>query len=136
MVMEKRMSDLNQRAAQWVASRDTGLSSMCLWATMMGVKPRDISHPRDGADLGRCVRLLEAIPEWRVRLGEMASVSPYWAALVPEWDRLAEILAQETAGTGIKGSTYKAMRELFDPIEAQDRSIIRLGNGDAMSFGA
>jgi hypothetical protein len=135
--MEMReMNEVEKRAAQWVVSRDTGLSSMCLWATMMGVKPGDNSHPRDGADLGRCVRLLSVVPEWKGRLPEMGSLSEYWAALIPHWDHLADILAKELAGTGGKGSTYKAMREILDPIETKDRSVIRLGNGVSMSFGS
>ena len=129
------MDDFEKRAAQWVVGRDTGLSSMCLWAVMMGVKPGDISHPRDGADLGRCARLLAAVPEWRPRLPEMATVSEYWAALVPEWERLSTILAKELAG-GAKGSTYKAMRALFDPIDAKDRSFVRLSENMTMRFGS
>lgn len=130
------METVEKRAAQWVVSRDTGLSSLCLWAVMMGVTPGDNSHPRDGADLGRCVRLLKAVPEWKWRLHEMAPLSPYWAALVPEWDRLASILEKELDGSGGKGSTYKAMRAVFDPIEAKDRSVVRLGEGVSMSFGS
>lgn len=129
------MDSLEKRAAQWVVGRDTGLSSLCLWAVMMGVKPSDKSHPRDGADLGRCVRLLAAVPEWKSRLSEMGAVSDYWAALVPEWERLTLILADELAG-GKRGATYEAMRKIFDPIETNDRSVIRLGNGVTMHFGS
>lgn len=129
------MDDIEKRAAQWVVGRDTGLSSVCLWATMMDVKPRDRSHPSDGGDLGRCVRLLEAVPEWKPRLHEMTAVSEYWAALVPEWDRLASILAEELAGDA-NGNTYKAMRAIFEPIEAKDRSFVRLSENVSMRFGA
>lgn len=126
---------IEKRAAQWIVGNDTGMSSTAIWAVMMGVKPNRHSHPSDGGDLGRCVRLFEAVPEWKPRLSEMAPLSPYWAALVPEWDRLAAILAKELAG-GPRGSTYKAMRALLDPVGKQDRSVVRLGAGMSIRFGA
>jgi hypothetical protein len=78
------------RAIRWATGRnDTGLSSNALCAAMMGVKPADNSYPHDRGDFGRCVRLLEAIPEWRSDLSPAASIlGPYWRALINKWNEI------------------------------------------------
>lgn len=118
------MASISDRANQWICGSDTGSSSKCLWAVMMGATPdRWKSHPHDGSDLGRCLRLLALIPEWRPRIGEMASVSPYWAVLVENWAKL------EAAAISDPSGIYKMMRGLLDPIEKADRNVVRFGSG-------
>lgn len=123
------MSEISERANAWIVSRDTGASSKALWAVMMGQKS-DGSYPHDGSDIGRCFRLLDAVPEWRARLPEMAAVSAYWAALVKNWDEL-EGLHREPGP-----ALYRRMRQLLDPIEKADPRVIRMGNGITMRFGS
>lgn len=81
-----RWTDTDRRAFAWLFGPTTGLSAECLWRTMMGVPepdgPRCRYHPLDEADRGRCMALLEAVPEWRERLSEMRAVSPEWDAAV------------------------------------------------------
>src|ERR1035441_7297858 len=56
---------------------DTGLSSetMCLYF-ISGRAPERLRgfsgpcYPLDPSDLGRCLRLLDVVPEWRARLAE------------------------------------------------------------------
>jgi hypothetical protein len=74
-------------AMEWIVGRDRGLSSEAIWARMMGV-PGQTYHPHDAGDFGRCARLLDAVPEWRPRMGNMAALSPEWKALVDIWDEL------------------------------------------------
>lgn len=62
------------RALEWLFSDDTGASSKTLCAHMLGVKGVHNSIPSDAADRGRCIRLLQAIPEWKDRLDEMAEL--------------------------------------------------------------
>lgn len=119
-----------ERANAWMAGRDTGSSSKAIWAVMMGEKPGRFAYPSDGADLGRCIRLLDMIPEWRDRLGEMAAVSAYWAALVPEWPRLEALHAQDDSA-----AVYEAMKTILNPIEDRDPGIIRMGKGVSLRFG-
>jgi hypothetical protein len=121
------MSGIIERAHAWIVGRDTGSSSEAIWAVMMGMKPDWDSHPHDGDDLGRCLRLLDLIPEWKLRLGEMAVVYPYWAALVEHWDELAAH-AQDR-------HVYDRMRKILDPIEAKDCNVVRMGTGISMRFG-
>lgn len=80
------MTDRERRSA-WVSLHDSGASSKCIADVMCGASPGG-SYPLDGADFGRCERLLMLYPEWRARLPEMAAVNREWAALVARWDEI------------------------------------------------
>src|SRR4051812_16275735 len=61
-------------ALRWLLSDDTGTSSKTLCAHMLGIDTlRYQSPPSDRADRGRCIRLLQLIPEWQARLDELAT---------------------------------------------------------------
>ena len=60
---------IEQRALFWALSGDTGVSSETLCAFMTNnQRGRYSSPPSDASDRGRCIRLLELIPEWIERL--------------------------------------------------------------------
>lgn len=59
------------RALTWLMGDDTGISSKALCAHMLGVTNNRMDPPSDAADRGRCIRLLQLIPEWQPRLMEM-----------------------------------------------------------------
>lgn len=124
------ISSIEERANRWRESGDTGASSKTIWGVMMGLPYRHASHPLDGDDLGRCIRLLERIPEWKPRLPEMAAVSPYWAALVENWADL-ERLAALTAPSPLR----LRMRNLLRPIEKADPNVFRLNEHLTIRFG-
>lgn len=64
---------IERRALRWaLTSGDTGISSEALCAFMLGIEGGRTTPPADAADRGRCIRLLELIPEWIPRLHEMA----------------------------------------------------------------
>jgi len=67
----------------------------------------------------------------------MVSVSPYWAALVPRWNEIAEALRADRAEPNLRKQTrcYELMRSILDPIEKSDRNVIRMGAGMTISFG-
>lgn len=65
-------ASIESRALFWALSGDTGNSSRTIAGHMTG-NPTE-SHmmpPSDADDRGRCIRLLELIPEWIARLPEM-----------------------------------------------------------------
>lgn len=65
---------VEQRALFWALSGDTGISSEAIARHMTGSGPGSkfgMQPPSDASDRGRCIRLLELIPEWLPRLGEM-----------------------------------------------------------------
>ena len=95
---------------------------------MMGVAAPSAEYPSDGDDLGRCLRLLDLIPEWKDRLKLMAGLSEYWHALVEHWDELAALHA--TGGRAV----YDRMRKILEPIEDKDRRFFRMGKGASARF--
>lgn len=62
---------VEQRALFWALSGDTGISSEAIAKHMTGNTPGRMMPPSDASDRGRCIRLLELIPEWIARLPEM-----------------------------------------------------------------
>jgi len=66
-----------RKIIDWATSDDTGSSSIALCRQMLGLPTGKygITAPFDSADRGRCIRLLNLIPEWWNRLDEMAKVS-------------------------------------------------------------
>lgn len=64
---------IERRALFWALSGDTGISSEAISAHMTDTPAGRFGYqpPSDSADRGRCIRLLELIPEWIPRLKEM-----------------------------------------------------------------
>lgn len=94
---ESMQPPLTLAQVEWAVSGAKGTSSLMLWSTLSGVEVRGFVPftPADSGDFGRCHRLLEQVPEWRPRLGEVAARYPAWAPLVACWD---ELTALYTAG--------------------------------------
>lgn len=115
-----------KRALQWVFGNDTGQSSMTIAAVMLNLPPASINRPSipyDAGDLGRCLRLLERLPEWRARLDEVASAFPQWRPLVENWTELERLYADEARDLAASGTaehrhrmdrTYHRINELID----------------------
>lgn len=81
------------KAMAWMADGQTGVSSQAIAFKMCGIPLRDFNTaPRDAGDFSRCHKLLERYPEWRLRLNEMTALGRDWAALVPVWNKLEEML--------------------------------------------
>lgn len=62
---------VERRALFWAMSGDTGISSEAICSHFTGNPVLRSSPPSDADDRGRCIRLLELIPEWLPRLDEM-----------------------------------------------------------------
>lgn len=111
---KKVANTIDRRALEWAISNDTGLSSEAICAHMLGLETEYARYPSDPADLGRCLRLLELIPEWKPRIKEMASYGPGWAGQIEVWDELNNTMANEVGIDWSKGKkapeTYKAMK--------------------------
>jgi GNAT superfamily N-acetyltransferase len=108
---------MDTAVANWLLGNDTGISSEAIVAYMEGATTsrRFGNHPHDPADLGRCIRLLAIAPDYRLRLSEMARVSPVWAALVAHWDELEALYnLPEVQRTGMARRCYDRMREIID----------------------
>lgn len=73
-----------KRALTWLMGSDTGISSKALCAHMLGVDIAAIDKrpPSDASDRGRCIRLLNLIPEWVPRLDELENLPDTWDSVV------------------------------------------------------
>lgn len=80
------------RAALWWNNGEHGRSSDTIWNIMMGNGHGNrIAHPIDPDDFKRCYKLLQAIPEWIPCIVELKELSPQWANLIANWDKLTEM---------------------------------------------
>lgn len=116
---------------QWLGGNDTGSSSKTIALTALGEKPNgaETRYPSDGADFGRCYRLLALCPGAQAGLDVLGrDGGPYWAALVSRWADIQKAYLAEIADPGRgKSETYKLMRSILDPVEATDPRIVRIG---------
>ncbi|HGN0867350.1 TPA: hypothetical protein ACKROV_000560 [Providencia alcalifaciens] len=97
----------------WLASDDTGASSKYMASILSGQFNVSHNYPWDPSDLGRCIRLLEAVPELESELHKMKACSPQWAAVVDNWDKWKGL---HKAGEGEK--LYQEMKSAYNSIEA------------------
>lgn len=111
----------NPDLVEWLQRGDRGVSSETIVEVLEGLPigtlvGRNTGRcPQDPSDFRRCVLLLRAVPSYRARLGELASVSPGWAALVEHWQELEDLLSEEIGPALVSGQaerTYQRMRAL------------------------
>lgn len=87
------------RAEAWLRNGDTGTSSQTIWQVLMRqtVARTHNNWPCDPSDFGRCHRLLQVMPTWRARLGEVAAAFPGtpWVKLIARWDEVELLYIQQ-----------------------------------------
>ncbi|MBS0918113.1 hypothetical protein [Providencia rettgeri] len=98
--------------AAWLASDDVGASSRYMASVLSGQFSATNRYPLDGADLGRCIRLLVAVPELASQLHEMKACSPQWSAVIDNWDKWKGLYE---AGEGKE--LYQEMKSAYKSIE-------------------
>ena len=84
----------------WMNSGDTGMSSKAIAFASVGVFGGYYGNcpPSDPADLGRCLRLLYAVPSASAGVDGLAERSPLWAALHEDWADLRALMVEECGG--------------------------------------
>ncbi|WP_285317114.1 hypothetical protein [Providencia rettgeri] len=95
--------------AAWLASDDVGASSRYMASVLSGQFSDPNHYPLDGADLGRCIRLLVAVPELASQLHKMKACSPQWSAVIDNWDKWKALYE---AGKGKK--LYQEMKLTYE----------------------
>lgn len=90
-------STIEQRATKWLRDGQVGASSRSIHDHMLGLTPKRgyFDHPHDPDDMNRCLLLLDLIPEWAPRMGEMAQHSHQWADRAAEWEPISEMFLRE-----------------------------------------
>lgn len=114
------MKTIEKRLIEWFVSGDTGLSSEAIAAHMSGAGSRKrMDYPSDPSDLGRCLRLLDKIPEWKDRIGEMSQYSPGWAGLVKNWDKISKSMEDEAGINWQKAKSAPITYDMMKLAEAE-----------------
>jgi hypothetical protein len=89
-----------ENANWWAVNGEHGISSKTMFNRLiygLNVRPLTNSYqgtPSDPDDFKRCYKLIQAVPQWKNRLGELKSLSPVWSKLVDNWDKLTEMYEQ------------------------------------------
>ncbi len=95
----------------WLVRDDTGASSKYMASILSGQFSVSHNYPWDPSDLGRCIRLLEAVPELESELHKMKACSPQWSAVVDNWDKWKDLYE---AGEGKK--LYQEMKLTYESL--------------------
>ena len=104
----------------WACSDEVGMSSVFMARRLSahaglrfpGHRIKDEpAHPYDPDDFGRCLGLLEAVPELRLHIAKMAEYGKVWAAYVEHWDELETLYKEESIGENAP-KLYARMKEL------------------------
>lgn len=109
---------MDKALLQWISGNDTGLSSKAIFAHFMELDtpPRNYA-PADPSDFGRCARLLELRPDWRLRISEMSKYSKDWAAISAHWEEVHNLMDGEVGIHWEKGEraikTFARMSEIY-----------------------
>ncbi|MGK0688754.1 hypothetical protein ACSFC0_25740 [Serratia marcescens] len=77
--------------ADWLASDDTGMSSLFMASKLTGMFEAEYAYPRDPADFGRCLRLIEAVPELESKIRDMSQHGKEWAVVAAHWYEWSEV---------------------------------------------
>ncbi len=119
------MLDEDSASYAWLRENLQGASAKAIAAHLGGWGQQDGWYPMDAGDFGRCEALLDAVPEFRARLAEMAEVNAYWHALVLVWDGLRQHSPD---------ALTTALRGILSPIEALDPTCARYAHGSLIRF--
>lgn len=59
--------DVRQKAMWWISKGIVGISSEIIWMTLLGNEKFSVNYPYDPDDFSRCSKLLEAVPECKLK---------------------------------------------------------------------
>ena len=79
----------------WLASDDVGMSSKFMASALSGQFKAEFAYPRDPDDLGRCIRLIKAVPELKGLIHNMRSHGVMWTVVANNWERWSEMYEKE-----------------------------------------
>ena len=75
----------------WLASGNTGLSSLTMAAIALGAEKGDFHVPADSGDFGRCLFLLERVPSLENDFPQIAWFCPAFRPILERWHELADM---------------------------------------------
>ena len=114
--IDAALQKLKSPGLRWWMGLHIGLSSAVIFSVLendssLRAEARVWSGsatPKDADDFGRCSRLVDEMPGWKERLGEVAAAFPdgAWPAIVAKWDELCRAEPAECT---------RMLRRLGDP---------------------
>jgi hypothetical protein len=113
---------------EWLITGDTGVSSETFAYVMLGVPAAQIiqqrcrSYPHDSSDFARCCKLLEAVPSWRKRIGEMTKMGKVWSWIADNWSKLEELYIQQKYE-----ELYSLLNGAEERLENDGATVIQFG---------
>jgi len=109
------MTDDERKVLEWLANGDAGISSESIAFEYLGIEYKNCHPPRDPSDLGRCLRLIQKVPEVRNCVDTLATKNERWAKAAKVWDVIADSMAEEVGIDWSKGMnairTYNLMKD-------------------------
>jgi hypothetical protein len=110
--MPVQSESVYKKAMAWWKNGERGSSSETMWHCFMNDNMSRADHPYDPDDFSRCYKLLQYVPEWKLKLQKLKSLSPEWSNLVDNWDKLTEMYG-ENVRTNWKNSKKIGMYEFM-----------------------
>lgn len=112
------MSDLAMKVLEWQSKGGVGVSSATMASIALGMKKSFYhSHfgaPSDPADLMRCMKLVDEIPEIRSHFKVIGDRVPAFKPILDHWDELIATLKAEISRPDRRApKTYVRMKELL-----------------------
>lgn len=111
------------KIAFWALGTDTGMSSKNVARAAMGLPVEPYTYPRDGDDLGRCLRLIEFCPAAKAGVDALANISGPWKRLASRWDELEAMHAANDK------QLYREMQKLINPNDLRSYSWTKNEHG-------
>jgi hypothetical protein len=109
---------VSQAVRTWLVNGSRGASSNFMLSQVTGLNLGSNNYPHDPADLGRCRKLCEQVPEVDQGKEVLKRVSGHWRVLIEHWQPLCELMDSEAPqwrdGVGTSPKTYALMSEIFD----------------------
>jgi hypothetical protein len=105
----------------WVNGRDTGISSLAIWAVAMD-RPSPASSydtPHDASDFGRCYRLLKQFPKFLSVLPSIAAQYPKWKPFVREWATLTKLYEDGLNAVEAEKHPHRVLYEIIMKLEKE-----------------
>ena len=115
---------------EWLASRDTGISSKTMFAAITGVPTGECDVPHDIADVGRCVRMLRKLPDLRPQIEKVMIKHKEWMPYIDCWKELERRYDECVAFEALPGDEKKKMKKrkhFYSPNETTWKLMCELG---------
>ena len=106
---------MKDKILNWFGTGQVGASSKAMALAAAGM-PNDGSHPYDPDDLNRCLLLLEAVPEIRGHMADIAAIDATWKELIARWDEVERCFLDEAGLNWTKARTARKTYALMKSI--------------------